>query len=217
MNKTPSSTARSRGLGRRGTRLLLCAVGTVAVAATAVGGSLAAASAQPAARQAFFPVKDIVGAGQITCKVATGEVGYSPASKAGATGKLRISIVFQATGCGPLSSTTTPVPKTVVGSMSFTRKNGCPLLSPPILGKGMLTLAYNWPPVPSVMIDPSSGVVTVTQVGPYWVLKGPLIGSYPSTNFVAWVKPEVIAPGNCKIGITSEYITRAQTPFISHI
>lgn len=216
MTTKPSAITRWRRLGRRGTTLLLCAAGTVAVASTAVGGSLAAA-AQPSARPAVTPTKDIVGTGQITCKVATGEVGYSPSSKAAAAGKLRISIVFQATGCGPLSTATSPVPQTVTGAMSFTRKNGCPLFSPPILGKGMLTLSYNVFPVPTAMIDPSSGVVTVTQSGPYWILKGTLIGSYPSTSFVAVVKPDPIAPGNCKSGITSEYISRAQTPFISHI
>lgn len=102
--------------------------------------------------------------------------------------------------------------------MSFTRKNGCPLLSPPVLGTGTLNLTYNYPPVPRNMIDPSVGqTVTVTQVGPFWVLKGALIGSYPSANFVAWLKPDVIGAQNCKTGITSEYIIRDQAPFIFQI
>lgn len=219
MTTKPSATSRMRGLGRRSTTVLLCAAGTLAIASTAVGGSLAAAASPSHARPAVRPVRDIVGAGLITCKVATGEVGYSPASKAGATGLLTVSIWFQASGCSGASSTAKPIPRTVIGAMSFTRKNGCPLLSPPVLGTGVLNLAYNYPPVPASMIDPSVGQsVTVTQVGPFWVLKGAITaGSYPSASFTAWLKPEVIGAQNCKTGITSEYIVRDQAPFIFHI
>jgi len=213
-----STTAQRRGPRRRWTTLLLYAAGAVGIASTAIGGSLAAAATPSPARPTVIPVRDIVGSGLITCKVATGEVGYSPASKAGAAGPLTVSIWFQASRCSRASSTATPVPATVTGAMSFVRKNGCPLLSPPVLGTGTLNLSYNNPPVPRIMIDPSVGqTVTVTQVGPYWVLKGALIGSYPSTTFVAWLKPEAFAGQNCKTGITSEYITRDQTPFVFHI
>jgi hypothetical protein len=187
-------------------------------AVLAATGIAAGAPSAPSAT----PVKDVVGAGLINCAVATGEVGYSPATIAGGTKKERISIWFQAQKCQGTSSTTRPVPTTVTGSISFysTRKNACPQLG--LLGKGVLNLSYNQPPVPVVMIDPSvAPVVTVTQSGPYWILKGRVTwGSFPdpvTKTFVAELKPDAIGGQNCKTGITSEYIIRAQTPFLINI
>jgi hypothetical protein len=191
----------------------LCAV----LAAT---GIAAGAPSKPAAT----PTKDVVGKGLINCAVATGEVGYSPATIAGGTKKERISIWFQAQKCQGSSTTGVvgPVPATVTGSISFIsdRKNACPQLG--LLGKGVLNLSYNQPPVPVLMIDPSVAPnVTVTQSGPYWILKGRVTwGSFPdpvTKTFVAELKPDVIGTQNCKTGITSEYIIRAQSPFLINI
>ncbi len=57
-------------------------------------------------------------------------------------------------------------PSAVIGSMSFqVQANRCPLLGK--LGAGTLNLAYNYPPVPNPMIDPSVAPnTTVTQSGP---------------------------------------------------
>ncbi len=169
-----------------------------------------------------IPTTDVVGLGLIQCKAATGEVGYDPASKAGAKGQLYIMIWFQFTDCGPQGRITkTPIPKTVVGSISFFHTdiknrlagNGCPLLGH--LGTGRLNLSYNFPPVPSpVMIDPSAALkVTVTQSAAFWILKGTISeGSYKGAPLVPfnWVlKPDVIGTQNCKSGITSEYIIRS--------
>lgn len=164
-----------------------------------------------------------MGVGQVTCKAATGEVGYSPASKIQAPeqqGPLTISIWFQATGCAAATGTAAkPIPKTVVGAISFTMPNGCPLDG--WMGQGTLNLAYDFPPVPGpVMIDPSVASATVSNFGttPYWTISGQVVaGSYPSTNLVIVLKPTVIGGQNCKSGITSEWITRAQAPFVSHI
>lgn len=164
---------------------------------------------------AAVPTRDVVGLGLIQCKAATGEVGYDPASKAGVKGPLYIMIWFQFTGCSAQAPTKTPIPKTVVGSISFPHPagNGCPLLGS--LGTGLLNLSYNFPPVPSpVMLDPSAALkVAVSQSGAFWVLKGLVDeGSYkdPSTAPFTWVlKPDVIGTQNCKTGITSEYIIRS--------
>jgi len=202
---------------RRGTKLLLCAAGIIAIASTTMGGSLATAATQSHQAPTVTPTKDIVGTGLVTCTKATGEVGYSPASQTGATGNLTVSIWFKATGCSAAAGGASPVPTSVIGSMSVVTQNGCPLLS--TIGTGTLNLAYNYPPVPNPMIDPSvAQTATVSDSGPYWVITGTVnAGSYPSTTFQAWLKPDVIAPGNCKSGITSEYIIRDQKPFIENI
>jgi hypothetical protein len=198
----------------RGAKLLLGA-GAIVIASSAMGGPLASAATHSSDRLTVVPTNDIVGAGLVQCTKATGEVGYSPASIAGGGGPLTISIWFRATGC----SSGQPTPKTVIGSMSFQTTNTCPLLSPPALGSGTLNLAYNYPPVPNPMIDPSVGQnVTVTQSGPYWVLTGSVVGSYPSSNLQIWLKPVPIGGQNCGTGITSEYISRTQGPvFLSNI
>jgi hypothetical protein len=188
----------------------------IAVASTAMSGALASAATHTPARPAVTPTSAVVGTGTVTCKTATGEVGYSPASQTGATGTLTVSIWFKATGCVAASANTTPVPTSVIASMSFTRANGCPLLGP--LGTGTLNMAYNYPNVAATVIDPSVGQqVTVTQSGPYWVLAGTIGGSYPSTTFSATLKPDPIAGQTCGSGLTSEYIIRDQTPFIANI
>jgi hypothetical protein len=225
VNVAGITAAGTRGLlSRRSTKILLGAAGAIVIASTTMGASLASAAPQSVPRPAVAPKVDVVGTGQITCKAATGEVGYSPASKIQASeqqGPLTISIWFQATGCAPASSTTPvkPIPKTVVGSISFTMPNGCPLDG--WMGQGTLNLAYDFPPVPGpVMIDPSVATATVSNYGttPYWTISGQVVaGSYLSPNLVIVLKPQVIGGQNCKTGITSEWITRAQTPFVSHI
>ncbi len=180
-------------------------------AVLALAGFAVAATVTPHAT----PTTDIVGTGLVNCAVATGEVGYSPASIKGGTSPETVSIWFQAKKCSAASSTTSPVPISVIGSMSFSaiQNNGCPQLGK--LGTGILNLTYNYPPVPVTMIDPSvASTVTVTQSGPYWDLSGAVTaGSYPDpspTTFTIDLKPNAIGGQNCGTGITSEYIIRAQ-------
>lgn len=224
MNVSGIRATRIHGrLRRRGTKILLGAAGAIAIASTALGASLASAATQSVPRPAAAPQVDVVGAGLVTCAAATGEVGFSPASKAQAPeqqGPLTVSIWFQATKCAaPKGTAAKPVPKTVIGSISFTMPNGCPLDG--WMGQGTLNLAYNFPPVPGpVMIDPSVASATVSNFGttPYWTISGQVVaGSYPSTKLVIKLKPNVFGAQNCKSGITSEWIVRAQTPFVSGI
>ena len=87
--------------------------------------------------------------------------------------------------------------------------NACPQIG--TLGTGTLNLAYEFPPVPGKMIDPSvASSVTVTQSGAFWDLAGGVgWGSYsPSPSFSAQLKPIVIGGQTCGNGLTSEYITR---------
>jgi hypothetical protein len=218
-------TRRHSLLRRRSTRILLGAAGALAIASTAVGGSLASAATQSTPRPAVAPTVDVVGTGLVNCRVATGEVGYSPASKVQRPeeqGPLTISIWFQASHCSAVRTTgtlTRPVPKTVIGSISFTMPNGCPLDG--WMGQGTLNLAYNYPPVPGpVMIDPTVAWAQVTNYGttPFWTISGAVIaGSYPSAGFQIVLKPDVFGGQNCRNGITSENIVRAANPFIFHI
>ncbi|HEY1916241.1 MAG TPA: hypothetical protein VGH27_11775 [Streptosporangiaceae bacterium] len=200
-------------IGRRGTRLLLWTAGAAVLASTALGGSLVAAAAAtaPAVAPSVVPTSAIVGTGLISCAAMTGEVGYTTPSISGGTATETISIFFQAKKCSaPSGTTATPVPKTVTGSMSFSSVNGsaCPQFS--TLGTGTLNLAYNYPPVAGVVIDPSVTMpVTVTQVGALWDLAGGTVaGSYPSTTFSGALKPDPIGGQSCGSGITSEYIIR---------
>jgi hypothetical protein len=203
----------------RTARLLLCGAAAAAIASTALGGPLATAATHPSRVPAVVPTRDIVGTGLVNCAVATGEVGYSPASKAGGASPLTINVWFVATKCTPApGSKTSPVPKSVIGSISVQTTNGCPLLATSF-GQGTLDLTYNYPGVPNPMVDPSSATnVTLGDAGPFWTLTpapGPnpgLVGSYPSSTFHISFKPNVIA-GNCTSGITSEYIARANGPF----
>ena len=148
----------------------------VAIATTVVTASSAvAATHKSGVKPAATPKTDVVGLGLVNCAAATGEVGYSPASISGGTSAMMISIWFDATKCSAASTTTPtkPVPKTVIGSMSFLSAQGntCPLLGS--LGEGTLNLTYNYPPVPNPMIDPSVAQnVSVTQSGPFWTLTG---------------------------------------------
>jgi hypothetical protein len=195
---------------------LLGAVGAIAIASTTMGASLASAATQSAQGPAAGPTTDVVGTGQIICKAATGEVGYSPASQIQPSeqqGPLTVSIWFQLTGCAAVRGTTTKVnrvPKTVIGTVSFTMPNGCPLDG--WMGQGTLNLAYDFPPVPApVMIDPSVATATISNYGttPFWTIQGAVwAGSYLG-NYKVVLKPSVIGAGaNCKTGITSEWITR---------
>lgn len=158
------------------------------------------------------PTTDIVGIGVFSCGLVTGEVGFSPTEVTGGTAAETTSIWFQATQCKPVAGASTkPIPKTVVGSISFTAVNGnaCPQIG--TLGTGTLNLAYEFPPVPGKMIDPSvASSVTVTQSGAFWDLAGGVgWGSYsPSPSFSAQLKPIVIGGQTCGNGLTSEYITR---------
>jgi len=200
---------------RRGAKLLLSTTGAVVIAATAMSGSLATAATHSPHRVGVVPTVDIVGAGLVKCTVATGEVGFSPAAQAGGASPLTVSIWFKATRC----SGGQPAPSTVIGSMSFqVQANHCPLLG--TIGAGTLNLAYNYPPVPNPMIDPSVAPnTTVTQSGPYWVLTGQVTaGSYPDPSPILqiWLKPNPIG-GNCATGITSEYIARTQPPGLVNI
>jgi hypothetical protein len=215
---TPRSIAALRHslLRRRSTKLLVGAAGAALIASTAMGGSLATAATHAVPRTSVVPKTDIVGGGLVTCTVATGEVGYSPASQAGGASPLTVSIWFVGKDC----TGGQPTPKTVIGSMSFqVQENRCPLLGQ--IGTGTLNLAYDYPPVPNPMIDPSVAPnTTVTQSGPYWVLTGQVTaGSYPdsSPNLQIWLKPNVIGAQNCKTGITSEYIARTQPPGLVNI
>jgi hypothetical protein len=200
----------------RAVKLVLGGAAAAAIASTALGGSLATAATHSSRGPAVTPTTDIVGTGLVDCKAATGEVGYSPASISGGTSPMMISIWFKATDCGSGS----PIPKSVVGSISFesAQGNACPLLG--FLGQGTLNLAYNYPPVPNPMIDPSVATsVSVTQSGPYWTLKGAVQwGSYatnPPTAFTISLKPNVIGSQTCGNGITSEYIARSNGPLLN--
>ena len=200
---------------RHGAKLLLSTTGAVVIAATAMSGSLATAATHSPHRVGVVPTVDIVGAGLVKCTVATGEVGFSPAAQVGGASPLTVSIWFKATRC----SGGQPAPSTVIGSMSFqVQANHCPLLGQ--IGSGTLNLAYNYPPVPNPMIDPSVAPnTTVTQSGPYWVLTGQVTaGSYPDPSPILqiWLKPNPIG-GNCATGITSEYIARTQPPGLVNI
>ena len=200
---------------RHGAKLLLSTTGAVVIAATAMSGSLATAATHSPHPVGVVPTVDIVGAGLVKCTVATGEVGFSPAAQVGGASPLTVSIWFKATRC----SGGQPAPSTVIGSMSFqVQANHCPLLG--TIGAGTLNLAYNYPPVPNPMIDPSVAPnTTVTQSGPYWVLTGQVTaGSYPDPSPILqiWLKPNPIG-GNCATGITSEYIARTQPPGLVNI
>jgi hypothetical protein len=198
-------------IGRRGARLLVWTAGVAVLASTALGGSLAAAATHPAATPSVVPTSLVVGTGLINCAAVTGEVGYTTASISGGTAAETISIWFKATKCSaPSGAAANPVPKSVIGSISFPSNNAstCPQLG--TLGTGTLNLAYNYPPVAGLVIDPSVAMpVTVTQVGALWDLSGGTVaGSYPSTTFSGALKPVTIGGQNCGSGITSEYITR---------
>jgi hypothetical protein len=164
------------------------------------------------------PTADIVGKGLLDCRVATGEVGYSP--KIISTGSTRTtewySIWFDATKCFGASAAQ-PVPVTVIGALAFKARQGtiCPQFG--LLGKGLLYLTYNYPGVPNPMIDPSVGTVTITQYGPYWRIHGTMIaGSYRVAPYVfdIGIKPNLIGGHGCSNGgIDSEYIARLAAPY----
>jgi len=203
-------------LGRRAA-LIGATVGLVSSILVVGGTALASGRHSSAVHASSVPTKDIVGKGQFSCSTVTGEVGYSPAIVAGGKMKERVSIWFTATGCkstgGSTGGPATPLPKQVIGALSFMDNNflnGCPQISGPPLGTGVLDLAYNYPPVPTAMIDPSvAPSATVTDVGALWSIKGAVTdGSFVSPTFSALIKPNPIAPQNCQKGITSEYIIR---------
>ncbi len=173
------------------------------------------------------PAADIVGRGLFDCIPATGEVGYSPTISSHGSKKHTewVSIWFVTTKCQPIPTGSTgakPLPVTVIGSLAFKAVQGtiCPQFG--YLGKGYLHLTYNYPGVPNPMIDPSVGLVTVTQHGAFWELHGPIFaGSYPTLSgpdFDAWIKPDLIGGHGCgNGGIDSEYISRSQAPYFRFI
>ena len=191
-------------------RRLVVASGAFALALSVVGAL--ALTGISSAGTTGTPSVDIVGAGVFSCGVVTGEVGFSPTEISGGNVTETTSIWFQASQCKAASGAIAkPVPKTVVGSISFTSavNNVCPQIG--TLGTGTLNLAYNFPPTPAKMIDPSvASAVTVTQSGAFWDLSGGVNwGSYsPSPSFSAVLKPIVIGTQTCSTGLTSEYITR---------
>jgi hypothetical protein len=181
-------------------------VGLAAVLATA---GFATGAVRPATA---LPKVDVVGRGAVDCKDVTGEIGFSPRIIVGGNQPVMVSIWFQGTDCaGPAK----PLPKRVIGSMSFLAKvNACPLASPAgaVVGSGLLNLAHNYPPVPApIMIDPSVAPVVNVTPGAIWTLSGPVTwGSYvnaSSTIFTAKLKPVVVGPENCRVGITSMRIS----------
>jgi hypothetical protein len=216
MTTHANSTERS-STGRRSSRLLLGAACAAALtSAVVLGVPLASAATRPPREPAVVPTSDIVGTGSFTCKTATGEVGYSPASGSGTASSATpqtISIWFDASGC---SGKGQPVPKTVLASMSFPSTQGttCPLFNT-FGSNATLNLAYNYPPVPATMIDPSvvTGVtISDPTASPYWTLTGTVTqGSYLGSSFSVMIKPNGIGTESCASpGITSEYIARLQ-------
>jgi hypothetical protein len=206
-------------LKSRAAKLVLGAAATAAIASTALGGSPATAATHLSRGPAVVPTSDIVGTGLITCAKATGEVGYTPDSIAGGTTPFEVSIWFDATGCTPQAGTTaTPVPKSVIGSMSFQAGPGCPIGG--TLGTGNLNLTYNYPGVPNPMIDPSVVVnATVTNgppITPFWTITGSVVGSYPTPaggpGVSISLKPNLIGSESCRTGLSSEYIARSNGP-----
>jgi hypothetical protein len=204
------------GVSRHRRRLLRGAIGLVAgLTAVAASAGLAGASAAPV-RPAAVPSADIVGTGLVNCGRVTGEIGFSPATVFNGTAVDVVSIWLQGTACKPArGSATKPLPKTVVLSMSFTTTNVCPQTD--VIGGGTANFAYNYPPVPSPMIDPSVAMnVSVTEGPPYtspgdWRLLGLVNwGSYSASvgpDFQANIRPVVIGRQNCKTGVTSMYVS----------
>jgi hypothetical protein len=197
---------RMRALLGGGIGLLLVVSGVVAFSGVA--------SAQRTKPEATPPASDIVGVGLFNCSTVTGEVGFSPTTtNAGSTGTTEtVSIWFDATKCKTVKGVATkPVPKTVIGSESFISNDGneCPQLN--ALGTGTLNLAYNFPPVPATIIDPSVGqaIAVKDEVGPDWDLSGAInAGSYPSANFSAVLVPVLVGAEGCgkPAGVTSLWI-----------
>jgi hypothetical protein len=206
----------NRKVTHLGRRVALIGATVAMVTGVLVVGGTALASSRHTVKPAAVPKVDIVGKGIFNCATVTGEVGYSPAIKANSRLKERVSIWFLATNCKPAAGAgAQPIPKFIVGALSFPDNNflnGCPQLSGPPLGVGTLDLAYNFPGVPALMIDPSvAPLETVKQLGAFWTISGlPGItdGSYVSPTFTATIKPNPIGGQNCKTGITSEYISR---------
>jgi hypothetical protein len=197
-------------LQRRGTRLVLWAAALTAAASAVMGSSMATAATRSHDIPAVVPTATVVGTGLVTCKTVTGEVGFTPNLIAGGQGAVTTSIWFRGSDCGPGTRATKPVPKWVIGSMSFTMQNRCPVPNG-LLGVGTLNLAYNYPDVASLLIDPSVGPkVTVTQPVPgIWVLRGPLIGSYPDTRFQLVLRVTAFAGQTCSPhGFISRYIPK---------
>jgi hypothetical protein len=199
-------------LQRRGTRLVLWAAALTAAASAVMGSSMATAATRSHDIPNVVPSATVVGRGLVDCKTVTGEVGYSPNSVHGGQGPLTVSIWFRGSNCHAFPGTATkPVPKWVIGSMSFVTQNGCPLSG--TLGAGTLNLAYDYPDVAPLLIDPSvAPKVTVNPFGPFWILQGPITaGSYTDPKFRLLIKPDIFAGHTCAApGLISEYIARSQ-------
>lgn len=213
------TTCRPDSPGQRGTRkrhfaraAISLVVGLTAVAAST--GIAGASTATP--RPAVGPREDIVGTGLVNCGAVTGEIGFSPSSVTGGTSVEVISIWLQGSKCVAAKGTVgaKPVPKTVVLSMSFTTTNVCPPNGP--IGGGTANFAYNFPPVPALMIDPSVAMNVAVTAGPpasltgIWHLLGQVNwGSYPdpaSSLFRATIRTSPIGRESCKTGVTSLYV-----------
>jgi hypothetical protein len=205
---------RMRNRAARGA--LGAALGLTAVLAS-TGIALAAPAAPhsaPAGARATTPQPkiDLIGQGLVNCDVVTGEVGFSPKLTAAGTKLEMISVWFQGSRCTPATpgAATRPVPKTVIGSITYFTKPMCPIKKQEVQGQ-QVDLTYNYPPVPTpTMIDPSAVPATTVIVSNWvWHLGGAVLGSYPSpasTPFTAVLRTAPIGPENCKSGYTSLYI-----------
>jgi len=198
-----------RGVGRR-----VAVIATAVAMVTSIAAISGAAVAKLAAAPHATPTVDIVGKGFFNCSNVTGEIGFSPTtiSTGGPARGDRVSIWFQGTKCAPVAgAVATPVPISVVGSMSFlsTRGNYCPQLG--VLSKSaVLNLAYNFPGVPVKMIDPSVAPQETVIGAANWQFPpggtGVTDGSYVSPKFYAVFHPILIGPQSCAKGVTSMYI-----------
>lgn len=215
-NRTPDLVDPPRPPGRRRHRLLLGAVSLAAGLAALAGSTGIAGASVATPRTTGVPTADIVGTGLVNCADVTGEIGFSPASISGGTAVEVINIVLQGQKCTPAKGSVSakPVPKTVSLSMSITTTNACPLIG--VIGGGTANFAYNFPPVPSPMIDPSTAMnVSVTEGRPYtlngyWRLLGQVNwGSYGSPAnplFQANIHPVIVGKESCGNGVSSLYV-----------
>jgi hypothetical protein len=201
------------GMNKRTRTLLGGTLGVLLVVSGVVAFAGVASAQKVSPKSTTTPTRDIVGIGLFNCAVVTGEIGFSPTtiSSGSSTTTETVSIWFDATKCSaPSGAVAKPVPKTVIGSESFISNDGnlCPQLGS--LGTGTLNLAYNFPPVPATIVDPSVGqAIGVTQSGGYWDLSGAInAGSYPSGNFTAALHPILVGAESCtsSTGVTSLWI-----------
>ena len=202
--------------------LLSLATATAAVSLGIIATSGSAVASTHHSTTVIVPKTDVIGKGIFDCSVVTGEIGYSPPISFGGSASAHevVSIWFQATHCTQVAGTkpvTPSIPKVIIGSISYVDRFGtkCPQISTAAsgpFGKGVLNLAYNYPPAPLNMIDPSVAPTTSVQSAPniaLWAISGPVVdGSFVSPTFNGQIKPIIIGSQSCATGLTSEYITR---------